>query len=88
MEDPKWKPTPDPMQFVLDATPKKKTGEGRSLDYQVSGTVRAALFTSGLTIYQLVYDLATHPEYVESLRQELVVLSFVTLLALRQWAVR
>ena len=78
MEDPDWEPTPDLMQFVLDAT--KKTGEGRSLDYQVNaiiGTGRAALFTTGLTIYQLVYDLASHPEYVEPLRQELLELGDV-----------
>ena len=78
MEDPNWEPTPDLMQFVLDAT--KKTGEGRSLDYQVNaiiGTGRAALFTTGLTIYQLVYDLATHPEYIEPLRQELMELGDV-----------
>ena len=60
------------MQLVLDAT--KKGGEGRSLDYQVNaiiGTGRAALFTTGITIYHLVYDLATHPEYIEPLREEI-----------------
>ena len=78
MEDPNWEPTPDLMQFVLDAT--KKTGEGRSLDYQVNaiiGTGRAALFTTGLTIYQLIYDLAIHAEYIEPLRQELMELGDV-----------
>lgn len=60
------------MQFVIDAT--KKTGEGRSIKYQLNaiiGTGRAALFTTGITIYHLIYDLATHPEYIEPLRQEL-----------------
>lgn len=73
MEDPEWQPTPDLMQFVRDAT--TKTGEGRSLEYQgdaIIGTGRAAFFTTGLTIYQLVYDLAVHPEYIEPLRQEIL----------------
>jgi hypothetical protein len=72
MESPDFKPPPDMMQFVLDAT--KKTGEGRSLEYQVNaviGTGRAALFTTGITIYHLIYDLATHSEYIGPLRQEL-----------------
>jgi hypothetical protein len=73
MERPDWKPQPDLMQFVLDAT--AKTGEGRSLDYQVNaiiGTGRAALFTTGLTIYQIIYDLSIHPEYIEPLREEIL----------------
>ncbi len=51
MESPDFEPPPDLMQFVLDAI--TKTGEGRSLDYQVNaiiGTGRAALFTTGITI--------------------------------------
>ena len=73
MENPNWQPNPDLMQLVLDAT--TKTGEGRSLEYQVDaiiGTGRAPFFTTGLTIYQLVYDLAVHPEYIDSLRQEIL----------------
>lgn len=72
MESPDFEPPPDLMQFVLDAT--TKTSEGRSLDYQVNAIIvtgRAALFTTGITIFHLIYDLAAHPEYVEPLRQEL-----------------
>ena len=71
LDEPGFEAPPDLMQFVLDAT--KKNGEGRSLDYQVNaiiGTGRAALFTTGITIYHLVYDLAARPEYVEMLREE------------------
>ena len=78
METPGWQPTPDLMQFVLDAT--KNTGEGRSLDYHINaiiGTGRAGLFTTGLTIYQLVYDLAVHPEYIAPLRQKFLELGDV-----------
>ena len=78
METSGWQPTPDLMQFVLDAT--KNTGEGRSLDYQVNaiiGTGRAGLFTTGLTVYHLVYDLAVHPEYIAPLRQEMLELGDV-----------
>ena len=76
MDRPDFKPPPDLMQFVLDAT--KNGGEGRSLDYQVNaiiGTGRAALFTTGITIYHLVYDLATRPEYIEPLQEEMRELS-------------
>lgn len=72
MHSPEFEAPSDLMQFVINAT--KKTGEGRSLDYQVNaiiGTGRAALFTAGITIYHLIYDLSTHPEYIEPLRQEL-----------------
>lgn len=72
MNSPDFKAPSDLMQFVIDAT--KKTGEGRSIEYQLNaiiGTGRASLFTTGNTIYHLIYDLATHPEYIEPLRQEL-----------------
>ena len=72
MESPTFKPPADLMQFVLDAT--AETGEGRSLDYQVNaiiGTGRAALFTTGITIFHIIYDLAIHTEYIEPIRQEI-----------------
>ena len=72
MEAPDFRPPPDLMQFVLDAT--TETGVGRDLDFQVHailGIGRAALFTTGITIYQLMYDLAANPEYIEPLREEL-----------------
>lgn len=72
MESPSFKPAPDLMQFILDAT--AKTGEGRSLDYQVNaiiGTGRAALFTTGFVLFELLYDLAVHSEYIEPLREEI-----------------
>ena len=72
-EIPGFQATPRPYAILLlDAT--EKTGEGRSLDYQVNaiiGTGRAALFTTGITIFHLIYDLATHSEYIEPIRQEL-----------------
>lgn len=61
------------MQIILDST--EQTGEGRSLTYQVNSIIntgRAALLTTGLIIYQLVYDLAVHPEYIAPLRQEIL----------------
>lgn len=80
MNFPDFKPRPDLMQFVLDAT--KTTGEGRSLDYQVNaiiGTGRQALHTTAITIYHVIHDLATHPEYIEPLRKEVKDLSDVPL---------
>lgn len=73
LNNPDFKPKPDLMQFVLDAT--ARTGEGRSLEYQVNaiiGTGRAALFTTSTTIFFLSYDLAIRPEYFEPLREEIL----------------
>ena len=61
------------IQIVLDST--KDTGEGRSLTYQLNtiiNTGRAALFTTGLIIYQLAYDLTVHLEYIAPLRQKIL----------------
>lgn len=71
MDLPDFKPRPDLMQFVLDAT--QTTGEGRSLDYQVNAIIstgRQALHTTAITIYHVIRDLATHPQYIEPLRKE------------------
>lgn len=77
LNDPSFKPPPDLIQLVIDGT---KNGEGRTLDYQVNaqiGTGRAALFTTGVTVFHLLYDLCIHPEYVEPLRQEVLELGNV-----------
>jgi hypothetical protein len=79
MEDPSFKAPPDLIQLVIDGT---KGGEGRDLDYQVNaqiGTGRAALFTTGVTVFHLLYDLATRSEYIEPLRQEVVALGDVAM---------
>jgi len=71
MKSEKFEPPADLIQLVIDGT----KGEGRNLDYQVNaqiGTGRAALFTTGVTVTHLLYDLATRPEYIEPLRQEVL----------------
>jgi len=71
MKSEKFEPPADLIQLVIDGT----KGEGRNLDYQVNaqiGTGRAALFTTGVTVAHLLYDLATRPEYIEPLRQEVL----------------
>nr|ULA45396.1 cytochrome P450 monooxygenase NecE [Nectria sp. HLS206] len=76
MEKPDFKPPPDLIQLVLDGT----KGKGRSLDYQINaqiGTGRASLFTTGVTISHLMYDLTTHPEFIEPLREEVLSLGNV-----------
>lgn len=73
MEKPDFKPPPDLIQLVIDGT----KGKGRSLDYQVNaqiGTGRASLFTTGVTISHLIYDLCAHPEFIEPLREEVLAL--------------
>ncbi|KEY74423.1 hypothetical protein S7711_04463, partial [Stachybotrys chartarum IBT 7711] len=78
MEDPDFKSPPDLIQLVIDGT----KGQGRSLDYQVNaqfGTGRAALFTTGLTVTHLLYDLVMHPEYIEVLREEVLSLGPVNM---------
>jgi hypothetical protein len=74
MEDPAFKPPPDLIQVVIDGT---ENGKGRSVDYQLNaqiGTGRAALFTTGITVFHLLYDLTIHPEYIEPIRQEVLAL--------------
>ncbi|PYI01888.1 cytochrome P450, partial [Aspergillus sclerotiicarbonarius CBS 121057] len=70
LKDPKFKPPPDLIQLVIDGSPDNK---GRSLEYQVSaqiGTGRAALFTTAVTVFHILYDLCIRPEYIEELREE------------------
>jgi hypothetical protein len=77
MEDPSFKSPPDLIQLVIDGI---KGGQGRSIDYQIDaqiGTGRAALFTTGVTVFHLLYDLTIHPEYIEPLRQEVLALGEV-----------
>jgi len=70
LQDPDFKAPPDLIQLVIDGW---KNGKGRTLDQQVAtqiGTGRAALFTTGVTVFHLIYDLAMHPEYIQPLREE------------------
>jgi hypothetical protein len=77
LQDPSFEAPPDLIQLVINGA---KNGEGRSLEYQVNaqiGTGRAALFTTGVTVFHLIYDLCIHPEYIEPLRQEVLELGNV-----------
>lgn len=70
MKDPKFKPPPDLIQLVIDGSPD---GKGHTLDYQVNaqvGTGRAALFTTAVTVFHILYDLCVRPEYIAPLREE------------------
>ncbi|EUC44425.1 hypothetical protein COCMIDRAFT_98236, partial [Bipolaris oryzae ATCC 44560] len=72
LEDPDFKAPPDLIQLVIDGF---KNGKGRNLETQVAtqiGTGRAALFTTGVTVFHLIYDLAAHPEYIQPLREEVI----------------
>lgn len=62
----------DLIQLIMDTI---KGGLGKDVDFQISaqvGTSRAALFTTASTITHLMYDLASRPEYIEPLRQEVL----------------
>lgn len=70
MKDPKFKPPPDLIQLVIDGSPD---GKGHTLDYQVNaqvGTGRAALFTTAVTVFHILYDLCVRSEYIAPLREE------------------
>ncbi|KAE8387113.1 hypothetical protein BDV23DRAFT_186683 [Aspergillus alliaceus] len=70
MKDLKFKPPPDLIQLVIDGSPD---GKGRSLDYQVSvqiGTGHAALFTTAVTVFHILYNLCVRLEYIAILREE------------------
>jgi hypothetical protein len=78
MEKPDFKSPPDFIQLVLEGT----GGAGRSLSYQVNAQVgmgRVALFTTSLTVMHLLHNLATHSEYIEPLRQEVLHLGNVAM---------
>jgi cytochrome P450 len=78
MQKPGFKSPPDLIQLVIDGT----KGKGTDLDYQVNaqiGTGRAALFTTGVTVTHLLYDLVMHPEYIEPLREEALSLGPVSM---------
>jgi hypothetical protein len=53
---------------------------GKDVDFQITaqvGTSRAALFTTASIITHLMYDLTSRPEYIESLREEVLALGDV-----------
>ena len=55
---------------MIDGAPN---GKGRTLEYQVDaqiGTGRAALFTTAVTVFHIIYDICVRPEHLEPLRQE------------------
>lgn len=79
MEQAGFKPPSDLIQLVIDGSPN---GKGRSLDYQIEaqiGTGRAALFTTATTVFHILYDLCTRPEYIEPLRREALEVGEVTM---------
>jgi cytochrome P450 len=70
--------TPDDLiQLVMDTV---KGDKGKDVDFQATaqiGTCRAALFTTASTVTHMMYDLASRPEYIEPLREEIFALSDV-----------
>jgi len=79
MKDPNFKAPPDLIQLVIDGTPH---GRGRTLEYQVNaqiGTGRAALFTTAVTVFHLLYDLCVRSEYIEPLREEALAVGEVSM---------
>lgn len=57
-----------------------KGDQGKDVDFQIRaqvGTSRAALFTTSSTVTHLMYDLASRPEYIEPLREEVLALGDV-----------
>jgi len=62
------------IQLVMDTV---KGNRGKDDDFQITaqvGTSRAALFTTATTVTHLMYDLASRPEYIELLREEVLTL--------------
>lgn len=77
MENPLFKPPTDLIQLLIDTNPQ---GIGRSIGHHTDAQIntgRAALFTTSISTFHLVYDLAAHPECIEPLRQELAELGDV-----------
>ncbi|KAI3324032.1 cytochrome P450 [Xylariaceae sp. AK1471] len=74
---PGFEPPSDLIQLVMDTV---KGGRGKDVDFQITaqvGTSRAALFTTASTVTHLMYDLASRPEYIEPLREEVLALGDV-----------
>ncbi|KAM7199181.1 cytochrome P450 [Rhypophila sp. PSN 637] len=74
---PDFKPPDDLIQLVMDTI---KGNQGKDVDFQITaqvGTSRAALFTTASTVTHLMYDLASRPEYIQPLREEVLALGDV-----------
>ncbi|KAK2756649.1 hypothetical protein FQN54_005094 [Arachnomyces sp. PD_36] len=74
---PDFTPPDDLIQVVMDTV---KGNRGKDVDFQITaqvGTSRAALFTTASTVTHLMYDLASRPEYIEPLREEVLALGDV-----------
>ncbi|KAL9616943.1 MAG: hypothetical protein Q9160_008213 [Pyrenula sp. 1 TL-2023] len=74
---PGFTPPDDLIQLVMDTV---KGDRGKDVDFQITaqvGTSRAALFTTASTVAHLMYDLSSHPEYIDPLREEVLALGDV-----------
>lgn len=74
---PDFTPPDDLIQLAMDMI---KGDKGKDVDFQITlqvGTSRAALFTTAATVTHLMYDLASRPEYIKPLRDEVLALGDV-----------
>ncbi|KAI9801587.1 MAG: hypothetical protein M1825_003266 [Sarcosagium campestre] len=60
----------DSLQWVIDAAPNEKERQPNRLVYRILHINVAAVHTTSVTYLNCMFDLATHPEIHEELRQE------------------
>lgn len=78
-KNPGFTPPNDLIQLVIDTI---KGDQGEDVDFHFTaqvGTSRAALFTTASTVTHLIYDLASKPEYIQPLCDEVLALGDVPL---------
>ncbi|KAL8723396.1 MAG: hypothetical protein Q9225_000312 [Loekoesia sp. 1 TL-2023] len=62
----------DSLQWVIDAAPNEKERRPERLVYRALHMNVAAVHTTSVTFLNCIFDLATHPEIVDELREEVV----------------
>lgn len=60
----------DSLQWIIDAAPNEKERRPERLVYRVLHINVAAVHTTSVTFLNCIFDLATHPEIHDELRQE------------------
>ena len=67
-----WKRTKphDSLQWVIDAAPSEKERRPERLVYRILHINVAAVHTTSVTFLNCIFDIASHPEIIDELREE------------------
>ena len=70
INDPDYKPINDFPQWLMDEAWNKRDGQPAELVHRLLVLTLASVHTTSTTATQVLYDIISHPKYLEPLREE------------------